>query len=48
MGIRKHGSATGEVTEVEPQEGLTVTASAGEWTPGDEGALTEENEDAAE
>jgi hypothetical protein len=43
MGIRKTGSVTGEVTEVETPEGITVTASAGEWTPGDEAALAEED-----
>lgn len=48
MGIRKHGSATGEVTGVEPADGLSTTASAGaDWSPADEDALAGES-DAAE
>ncbi|HEY8295554.1 MAG TPA: hypothetical protein VIG41_09470 [Micrococcaceae bacterium] len=44
MSIRKHGSATGEVTEVEVPEGITATASAAqEWTPGDEQGLARED-----
>lgn len=47
MSIRKQGSVTGEVTEVEPQEGIVATASAPGWTPGDEAALTQEDTDEA-
>lgn len=43
MSIRKQGSATGEVTEVEPGEGISATASAGEWTTGDEASLADED-----
>lgn len=57
MAIRKTGAVTGEVTEVEqaPEHsaehpGIAHTASAGEprlpWTPADDEALTEENEEA--
>ena len=44
MSIRKTGAVTGEVTEVEHPEGITATASAGEWTPGDEAALADEDD----
>ena len=42
MSIRKTGTATGTVTEVDSPEGIQATASAAGWTPRDEAALAAE------
>jgi hypothetical protein len=44
MSIRKTGAVTGEVTEVEHQEGITATAAPAGWTPRDEAALADEDQ----
>jgi hypothetical protein len=46
MAIRKTGSADDQQLETDPQDGIEKVSSVGEWGPGLESALADENTDA--